>query len=255
MNKFFTAISPFVEGMELSFTLKKSGDTISVSVAPSGHEIFEDHHIPPVVVSGTASELDEGFVDAIIKPVQKVQGLIVKTEAFDQAVEKASTESKPNQDKKPEVKKDSKADEKAKKAEAARIAKEEKERAAKLKAERKTKLDALVKRAYEEEKSGRYKSAIGLLNEAKDFAESTEGLQKNIDNMIGILERQGFYSPEALKEFSAFKSEFAKEMFHEVEVSKTIEPATTAEEPSENILQPEFEEVAAQQNAEEGAGE
>ena len=43
----------------------------------------------PLVVNGTPAELDMGFLQTILQPIQKVQGLLVNAENFEKQAEKA----------------------------------------------------------------------------------------------------------------------------------------------------------------------
>ena len=42
----------------------------------------------PLVVNGTPAELDMGFLQTILQPIQKVQGLLVNAENFEKQAEK-----------------------------------------------------------------------------------------------------------------------------------------------------------------------
>jgi PRTRC genetic system protein E len=56
--------------------------------------------IPPMLLKGTAEELDEGFFETITKPAQQTAGLYHNLNEYAQAVEKARLNSKMEQDKK-----------------------------------------------------------------------------------------------------------------------------------------------------------
>jgi PRTRC genetic system protein E len=56
--------------------------------------------IPPMLLKGTAQELDEGFFEAIAEPVQQTAGLFQNMEAYLKGLEEAKKASKMEQDKK-----------------------------------------------------------------------------------------------------------------------------------------------------------
>ena len=68
----FTKLSEIMgEGCTLAINIAKTKNGMTVSVLP-GNSLVKDvakNKITPLNVSGTAEELDEGFVDAIIQPV------------------------------------------------------------------------------------------------------------------------------------------------------------------------------------------
>jgi PRTRC genetic system protein E len=56
--------------------------------------------IPPMLLKGTATELDEGFFEAINEPVQQTAGLYNNLNAYHKGLEEARLKSKMEQDKK-----------------------------------------------------------------------------------------------------------------------------------------------------------
>lgn len=56
--------------------------------------------VPPMLLRGTADELDEGFFDTIEKPVQEAAGLFHNMETYLKGLEEAKKQSKMEQDKK-----------------------------------------------------------------------------------------------------------------------------------------------------------
>ncbi|MBL4675892.1 MAG: PRTRC system protein E [Mucilaginibacter sp.] len=55
--------------------------------------------VPPMVLTGTAQEMDEGFFEAIEQPVQQTAGLFRNMEAYLKSLEEAKKQSKMEQDK------------------------------------------------------------------------------------------------------------------------------------------------------------
>ncbi len=56
--------------------------------------------IPPMLFKGTATELDEGFFEAITQPVQQTAGLYHNLNAYHKELEKARVASKMNRTRK-----------------------------------------------------------------------------------------------------------------------------------------------------------
>lgn len=56
--------------------------------------------IPPMLLKGTATEMDEGFFETITQPVQQTAGLYNNLNAYHKQLEKARLNSKMEQDKK-----------------------------------------------------------------------------------------------------------------------------------------------------------
>lgn len=55
--------------------------------------------LPPLQFKATATELDEGFFQALAQPVKQTAGLITNIEAYQQQLEKAKKNAKPDKDK------------------------------------------------------------------------------------------------------------------------------------------------------------
>lgn len=95
------------EGSTLSITVAKSKSGLSVSVLP-GNSLVKDtakNKFVPIVLSGTADDMDEGFVDAISQPVAKANGLLANIKDFEQATEEAKNASEMEKKAKEEAKK------------------------------------------------------------------------------------------------------------------------------------------------------
>lgn len=93
----FTKLSEIMgEGCTLAINIAKTKNGMTVSVLP-GNSLVKDaakNKITPLNVSGTAEELDEGFVDAIIQPVASTSKMLVDMKSFEegQAAAKAASE-------------------------------------------------------------------------------------------------------------------------------------------------------------------
>ena len=235
MTNLFTTLAPFIKGSELSFTLKKKGEQITVSVMPKGELIDdEDNHIVPLIITGTAEELDKDFVATIIKPLEKAVGIVTNLEDFEAAVEKTAEENKPTPKAKTETKAAApKVDTKKIEADAKKLELEEKKKAD---AERKRIYDELMKRASSFEKEKLVRECIGTLNEAKNF-NSTPGqltlIVQRIDKLMVGIKSMGILSQEGLDELKAFKSNIAEILSkpEEVATPPVVEPAASETNP------------------------
>ena len=63
---------------------------------PRRNSLKEDtrQNMVPLVVNGTPAELDMGFLQTILQPIQKVQGLLANAENFEKQAEKATAQAK-----------------------------------------------------------------------------------------------------------------------------------------------------------------
>lgn len=85
-----------IEGVDLSFVIRKQADSLVVSVLPKSGSLKGDaaNCIIPLVVNGTPAELDAGFIQSAFRPLQRVQGLITNIAQFEQQAEKTAVENK-----------------------------------------------------------------------------------------------------------------------------------------------------------------
>lgn len=77
----------------------KNQFTVSVLFNTNGNGDNAYKVVPPMLLKGTAQELDEGFFEAIEKPVQETAGLFQNMEAYLKGLEEAKKQSKMEQDK------------------------------------------------------------------------------------------------------------------------------------------------------------
>ncbi len=95
------------EGSTVTMTVAKSGKGMTVSVMP-GNSLVKDaakSKFVPINVSGTPKELDEGFLDTILNPIAKANGLLTNMKDFEEAAEKAKKSSEMEKKAKEEQKK------------------------------------------------------------------------------------------------------------------------------------------------------
>ncbi|MBL7942468.1 MAG: PRTRC system protein E [Flavobacteriales bacterium] len=144
MTDFFKQIEALATGQDLIIAISKKGETMTVSVCPKADPatVKKDDTVEsftPLVISGTADELNEGFFEAVKEPLEKSAGLITSVAEFEEEVVKKTESSKPAKAKKKAAAPakpadtDAKKKEEEKKAEAAKKLRE-KEEAAKAKA-------------------------------------------------------------------------------------------------------------------------
>lgn len=132
--------------------------------------------IPPMLLKGTTDELDEGFFDAIVAPIQETAGLYTNMEAYLKEVERARLASKEEQDKK------AKAVQTAKKPGDVempdqKLAKEEKKKA----------YDETMKSIGELSAKMKYGDALALLPSVQDYPEKKNELEKKETELKRLL--------------------------------------------------------------------
>jgi PRTRC genetic system protein E len=108
--------------------------------------------IPPMILKGTPEQLDEGFFDSIIVPVEKAAGLFANMEHYMKQLEEARLQSKTEKDKEDKEKKE--------------------------KEERKKKYEAAIKKVTELETEKKFGEAIGAMPKSEDFPEHAEEIKK-----------------------------------------------------------------------------
>ena len=83
-------------GTDLSIHIRKVEDKLSVAVMPRRNSLKEDFQqkMVPLVLSGNPYELDSAFLQAIMQPLQKVQGLLVNAENFEKQAAQAAASGK-----------------------------------------------------------------------------------------------------------------------------------------------------------------
>lgn len=75
------------EKTTLTFSIKKKDDILTVSVL--AHE-----KIKPIILTGTAEDLNQGFIDAIKAPIVQIQGLQSNLDEIAKEIEKVQAEAK-----------------------------------------------------------------------------------------------------------------------------------------------------------------
>ena len=163
---FFQSIYQMITaGTDLNINIRKVDNSLSVAVMPRRNSLKEDmrQNMVPLVVNGTPAELDMGFLQMILQPIQKVQGLLVNAENFEKQAEKATSQAKSS--KAPTVPAESKE------------AREKRE-----------KMEKLLKKADDATAAKRFSEAMTWLKQARVLAPSEK--QKEIDEKMQEVQKQ-----------------------------------------------------------------
>lgn len=127
--------------------------------------------VPPMVLIGTAQEMDEGFFEAIEQPVQQTAGLFRNMEAYLKSLEEAKKQSKMEQDKnkpKPVAPAKTKPDDEDIEVAEPKIDKEAKKKA----------YDEAMKQVAELNDHCKYGEALDILPSVTDYPEKQADLDK-----------------------------------------------------------------------------
>lgn len=154
MNFFQSIIALQVAG-DWKITIAKEGtDRLIVSVLFYNEAIADDARkiIPPILLKGTAEELDGGFFSAIEQPVKETAALFLNMEQFLRQKEEAKKQSQMEKDK------------------AEKIEKEHKEK--------QKRYEEALKKAAELEAEGKYRDAWMKVPDPADFPEQAETLRQ-----------------------------------------------------------------------------
>ena len=145
---FFKELSQMMtSGASVNLNVHCGNGIMTVSVFPKVKGLKDEakNHLQPIVLKGTAEELDAGFFDTVCLPVQKAFGLLSGMKKFEDSLALVEAGKK-------EVKEQKRATDK--RAE-----------------ERKTKYDKLIARADAQEKEGQNDDALQSLREARTMAD------------------------------------------------------------------------------------
>jgi len=134
--------------------------------------------VPPLLLKGTAQEMDEGFFDTIEQPVQETAGLFHNMEAYLKGLEEAKKQSKMEQDKKAQELKN-KQQAKPKAAEEGIEVSEPKE----SKEEKKKRYDEAMKNIADLNDHCKYEEAIAILPSVEDYPEKQAELEKKLADL------------------------------------------------------------------------
>lgn len=94
---FFQSIHQMIAaGTDLSINIKRVDNKLTVAVLPKRANLKDEAQqlMVPLILSGHPEELDAGFLQAIITPVQKAQGILTNLEIFEKQAQQAASQSK-----------------------------------------------------------------------------------------------------------------------------------------------------------------
>lgn len=162
---FFQSINTMMAaGTDLSINIRKVGEQLVVATLPRNNNLKDEaqSYLTPLTVTGTPLELDAGFLQAILQPIQKASGLLINLEQFEKQA--AATASKAKSEK-------PKADNEVNDAK-----------------EKRENYDKCLKKADELVAGKRYSEALTYLKQAKMFA--TPMQQTDLAKKIKMLEQE-----------------------------------------------------------------
>ena len=145
---FFTQLSQMMtSGTHINLNVHNKNGILTVSVFPKVKGLKDEaqNHLKPIVLTGTAEELDTEFFNAVSQPVQKATGMLADMKSFEDSLDRVEAERKEVREQKRGA--DKKAD------------------------ERKAKYDRLIARADSLEQEGKYDDALQSLREARTMAD------------------------------------------------------------------------------------
>lgn len=154
---FFQTIYPMLAaGADLSINIKRVNDRLSVAVMPRHNGVKDEaqQHLVPLILNGTAIELDAEFLQAIMMPVSRTMGVLANLETFELQAAKVSSESRP-----------------------AKTAQEKEPKEAR---EKREKMERLLKKTDEAVAGRKYSEALIWLKQARVLAPADR--QKEIDD-------------------------------------------------------------------------
>lgn len=147
---FFQTIYPMLAaGADLSINIKRVNDRLSVAVMPRHNGVKDEsqQHLVPLILNGTAIELDAEFLQAIMVPVSRTMGVLANLETFERQAAKVSSESRP--------------------------AKTAQEKESKEAREKREKMERLLKKTDEAVAGRKYSEALIWLKQARVLAPAT----------------------------------------------------------------------------------
>ncbi len=94
---FFQSINTMMAaGTDLSINIRKVGEQLVVSTLPRNNNLKGEaqSYLIPLMVTGTPIELDAGFLQAILQPIQKAGGLLINLEQFEKQAQATASKTK-----------------------------------------------------------------------------------------------------------------------------------------------------------------
>lgn len=172
-TNFFEALASLqVEG-DWNITIKSGGhNRMLVSVLFTNEKVGDNAKklIPPLLLKGTAQELDEGFFSGIENPVRKTASLFLNMEQYLKAQDEAKVKSKMEQDKKQKAGKEKETGDK--------------------------KYETQMKKVTELEEAGKYREAYGQLPKVTDFPDHEEEITDKKTELMEKFEETGLFAQQ-----------------------------------------------------------
>lgn len=161
-TNFFQQLSDLPSFENIRLNIQKQPDNqLMISLLLTSDSINDNaiQLIPPLVLKGTAIELDEGFFKAIATPIQKTSELITNINAYEKALNTAQKESRQQKDKETTRRKE--------------------------KESKRKKFEEQMKKVDELEKQKKIGEAIGQLPDLNQFPEFAEEIKKKSQQLRG----------------------------------------------------------------------
>lgn len=162
---FFQSIHQMIAaGTDLSINIKRVDNKLTVAVMPKRANLKDEAQqlMVPLILSGQPEELDAGFMQAIITPIQKAQGILTNLEVFEKQAQQVASQSK--------------------------AAKATEEKESKEVREKREKMEKLLKKAEEATAANRHSEAMMWLKQARALA--TPDKQKEIDAQMAAVQKK-----------------------------------------------------------------
>lgn len=161
---FQTIYQMMTPGTDLSIHIRKVEDKLSVAVMPRRNSLKEEvqQKMVPLVLSGNPYELDSAFLQAIMQPLQKVQGLLVNAENFEKQAAQAAASGKNGKGSAPAESKEAR--------------------------EKREKMEKLLTKADDAFKNARYQETLTWLRQARALAPSEK--QGEIDSRMKEVQKK-----------------------------------------------------------------
>lgn len=161
---FQTIYQMMTPGTDLSIHIRKVEDKLSVAVMPRRNSLKEEvqQKMVPLVLSGNPYELDSAFLQAIMQPLQKVQGLLVNAENFEKQAAQAAANGKNGKGSAPAESKEAR--------------------------EKREKMEKLLTKADDAFKNARYQETLTWLRQARALAPGEK--QGEIDSRMKEVQKK-----------------------------------------------------------------
>lgn len=208
---FFQSIYQMIAaGTDLSINIKRIDNKLTVAVMPKRSNLKDEAQqlMVPLILSGQPEELDAGFLQAIITPIQKAQGILTNLEVFEKQAQQAASQSK--------------------------AAKATEEKESKEVKEKREKMEKLLKKAEEATAANRHSEAMMWLKQAKVLA--TPDRQKEIDAQMAAVQKK--VSEGSLFAEEATPQTMAMSQLQEVQIPYPQQPYQPQQPANNTPMQP-----------------